>query len=100
MDALRPLDREQEVQWMLVLGAQLTVCARCSYPLEETPGNITMLIGFNEMQHRVYGRIRQLHRGEEWTLESFLEGLLQQARYYQIEGDFGAALKASMGWLA
>lgn len=96
LDALRLLGHEQQVKWMLDLGYQLTVAARGGYPVQERPGNITHLVAFNEMQHQVYGRIHHLGRGEEWTLESFLDGLMERAENYGVEGDFGFALKASV----
>jgi hypothetical protein len=96
LDVLRPLDHEQELQWMIDLGALLTVSARVGYQHGETPGNVVHLMAFNEMQHRTYGRIRSLRRGEEWTLESFLNGLMETARHYHVEGDFGWALQSSM----
>jgi len=96
LDVLRPLDQEQQLQWMIDLGAELTIVARGGYPFEEAPGNITHLAGFNEMQHQVYGPVRQLRSGGEWTLESFLEDLMQKARHYGVEGDFGWALESSL----
>lgn len=82
LDALRLLGHEEQVKWMLDLGYQLTVAARGGYPVHERPGNITQLVAFNEMQHQVYGRIHYLGRGEEWTLESFLDGLMARAELW------------------
>jgi hypothetical protein len=93
LDTLRDITPAQELQWMLTLGSALTVSARGCYPTEAQSGNTALLIGFNELQHQVYGRIRQLRRGEEWTLESFVDGLMQRAHHYRIEGDLGWALK-------
>ena len=94
--ALSALTTEQHMQWMIDLGMQLTITARAGYPFEESPGKITHLVGFNEIQHQVYGRIRHLRRGDSWTLESFVDGMLQRAIHYKIEGDFGWALKTSL----
>jgi hypothetical protein len=96
LDALRDTTADQELQWMIDLGAALTVSARGSYPTDGQSGNIACLVGFNELQHQVYGRIRQIRRGEEWTLESFLDGLLQKAQHSRISGEVGWALKTAI----
>ena len=53
-------------------------------------------MGFNELQHQVYGRIRHLHRDQEWTLDSFVDGLLHKAEFYGISGDLGWAIKSAI----
>ena len=65
-------------------------------PLEPQPGNVTHLVAFNELQHQIYGRIRALRRNDEWTIESFVDGLLQKAQHYGVAGDLGWALKTSL----
>lgn len=99
LNILQPLSDEEQIHWMIDLGGELTVAARGGYPVEEQPGSITHLIAFNEMQHQLYGRIRTLRRKEEWTLESFLNGLVESAVHYKVEGDFGWALKRSVSRL-
>lgn len=96
LDTLQGITLDQELQWMLALGSALTVSARGYYPVGNEMGNVSLLIGFNELQHQVYGRIRQRRRGEEWTLESFVDGLLERAQHYQIAGDLGWALKSAV----
>jgi hypothetical protein len=96
IDIVDRLEPDRQIQWMIDLGAQLTISARASYSGEGQQGNAMHLMGFNEMQHQIYGRIRTLSRGEEWTLDSFLNGLMQRAQHYEIEGDFGWALKMSL----
>jgi hypothetical protein len=86
---------EEEISWMIDLGYQLTVCARGAYPFGHELGNLNNLLGFNELQHQIYGRIRHLRRGEAWTLKSFFEGLSQKAEHYGITRDLDSALKAS-----
>jgi len=56
-------------------------------------------MGFNELGHQVYGRIRHFRRGEEWTLDSFLDGLMQKAEFYGIAGDLDWALKSAISAL-
>ena len=84
---------------MIDLGVSLTIAARDAYPKDEQPAKSLRLVGFNELQHQVYGRIRQLRRGEEWTLESFLDGLLQRAQHYEISGGLSWALGAAISFL-
>ena len=83
---------------MINLGYQLTVYARGAYPLDQAQGDTRQLLGFNELQHRIYGRIRNLRRSEVWTLDSFLEGLAQKAAHYGIEHEFEAAIKVSLAF--
>jgi hypothetical protein len=99
LGAVQALTPEQETQWMINLGAALTISARGYYLTETEPGSIPQLVGLNEMQHQVYGRIRQLRSGGDWTLDSFLDGLLQKAQHYEISGDLGWALKSSVSAL-
>jgi hypothetical protein len=93
---LEKLDPEQQITWMLDLGAELTVAARVAYRPDIGQDSVEQLQGFNEMQHRVYGRIRHLRDRQEWTLESFLDGLLEKATFYGILGDFGWAFRWAM----
>jgi hypothetical protein len=96
MDALQGRQPDQELRWMFALGSNLTVPARGYFPVEGKHGSISHLMGFNELQHQVYGRIRQFGRDEDWTLDSFLAGLLQKADFYGISGDLGWAIKSAI----
>jgi hypothetical protein len=96
MEALQGRRADQELRWMIALGANLTVSARGYYPVETKPGSLSHLMGFNELQHQVYGRIRKLGREEDWTLDSFLDGLLEKAEFYGISGDLGWAIKSAI----
>jgi hypothetical protein len=98
-DTFRSLRAEQDLKWMLDLGYQLTVYARGAYPLDRDPGSLNQLLGFNELQHQIYGRIRTLSRGDVWTIESFLAGLSEKAEHYGITRDLDAALKASRAFM-
>ena len=79
MDALQGRPPDQELRWMIQLGANLTVSARGYYPLKKKHGSLSHLMGFNELQHQVYGRIRQFGCDQSWTLDTFVEGLLEKA---------------------
>lgn len=96
VEALQELRADQELQWMIALGANLTVSARGYYPVETQVGSLSHLMGFNELQHQVYGRIRRFGRDEDWTLDSFLDGLLKKAEFYGISGDLGWAIKSAI----
>ena len=95
LNALQGRRPDQELQWMVAIGANLTVSARGYYPVETQVGSLSHLMGFNELQHQVYGRIRQFGRDEDWTLDSFLDGLLEKAEFYGISGDLGWAIKSA-----
>jgi hypothetical protein len=64
--------------------------------VNETSGNITHLIGCNELQHQIFAKSRSLEAGDNWPLEEFIDTLFQKAAFYHIEGDFGWALKRSL----
>ena len=67
VDSVSKLTAEQERQWMFDLGAQLTISARGAYTMPEEKGNVLRLIGFNELQHQIYGCSRDLRYGRVWT---------------------------------
>jgi hypothetical protein len=93
INSLTSLDSTQQRSWMFSFGYELTVWARDCYGSNQSEANAKALMGFNEIQHRVYGRIAALGRSEEWTEKSYIEGVMQMARIYGIEGRVGAALK-------
>jgi hypothetical protein len=97
--ALEGLGPSQELQWMIDLGANLTISARGYYPVDNQLGSLSHLMGFNELQHQVYGRIREFRRNKEWTLDSFLDGLIRKAEFYGISGDLGWAIKSAISSL-
>lgn len=96
LNSLRNLTTDKQIEWMFDFGYQLTVAARGAYTLGELDGDAARLMGFNELQHQVYGRSRQLRRGEEWTIESFFDSLIEKAKIYKIEGDLGSAIHTSL----
>jgi hypothetical protein len=96
MEALQGLRADQELQWMIALGANLTVSARDYYPVDTLAGSLSHLMGFNELQHQVYGRIRKFGRDEDWTLDRFLDGLLESAEFYGISGNLGWAIQSAI----
>jgi hypothetical protein len=100
LDMLLPLSLEQQLRRMTNLGTYLTISARDSYPFQESQGDIARLVGFNELLHQVFGRIRSLSCGHEWTLESFLDVLQQKSIHYGIERNLSRAMENSFRGLA
>jgi hypothetical protein len=93
---LAPLDSTQQVRWMLTLGATLTIAARNFYETGTDNAEGLALRGFNEIQHRVYARIRDLTDATEWTLESFLDMIIGTAAHFKIESSVAWALQRSL----
>jgi hypothetical protein len=93
INSLASLDSAKQRSWMFNFGYELTVWARDCYGSEQHEADAKALMGFNEIQHRVYGRIAALGRSEEWTERSYIEGVMQMARAYGIEGRVSAALE-------
>jgi hypothetical protein len=96
LDALQGQPSDRELRWMFDLGSNLTVSAREYYPVEKQGGSLSHLMGFNELQHQVYGRIRKFEWNGDWTLEAFLDGLLKKAEFYGISGGLGWAIKTAI----
>ena len=93
---LAPLDRDQQVHWMLALGAYLTIAARNFYETGTDDAEGLPLRGFNEIQHRIYARIRDLTDGREWTLESFIDMIIGTAAHFKIDSSVAWALQRSL----
>jgi hypothetical protein len=96
VDAVVLLDKEQRVQWLIALGAAMTVSARAGYPAAGHVDSIPHLIAFNELQHQLFNYLRHSQTKDDWTIESFLKGLHEKAEASGVEGDFGWALKQSI----
>ena len=96
LEQLTPLSQIDQLKWLADLGAWLTISARSGYPMGETRGNSTHLMGCNELQHQIYGKARSLQAGDDWPLEEFIDTLFEKASFYHVEGDFGWALKRSL----
>lgn len=93
---IEKLDNDQQLAWMFALGEFLTISARNSYKTDAQEGRIEGVMGHNEIQHRIFARIRDLRSGKEWTVESFIDLLLQMSRSYGVAGDVGWAIKQSL----
>jgi hypothetical protein len=96
LEMLLQKGKSEHSDWLLELGAELTISARTAYPVGSAPGDLKRLVGFNEMQHRIYGYHRHARVGDEWPISQLIETLLWTAAQYRIEGDFVWALKRSL----
>ena len=96
LEMLLQKSKSEHSDWLLELGAELTISARTAYPIGSAPGDLKRLVGFNEMQHRIYGYHRHAGVGDERPISQLIETLLWTAAQYGIEGNFGWALKRSL----
>ena len=96
VNTIKRLTIDEQIRWMEALGGELTVAARNFYEVGTENAAGKPLRGFNEIQHRIYGRIRDLRDGHDWTLESFVVMLREYSKIYAIERDVLWAIKASM----
>lgn len=94
MNQLQQLDIHGQHQWLIRLGSNFTISARAAYPVGENPAKPEHLIGFNELQHQLYGYL--LDAKGNWSLEGFLDALFGEAKRFRIEDDFSWALKNSL----
>jgi hypothetical protein len=96
IEAVVAMSKEQRVQWLIDLGWAMTVSARGGYPLAKQAEPVPHLMAFNELQHQFFNYLRHSRTKDDWTIQSFLEGLHQNAKASKVEGDFGWAVKWSM----
>ena len=97
LEVVGDLNRERRVQWLIELGAAMTISARAGYPAAGQPvESIPHLIAFNELQHQLFGYLSHSQAHDDRTIEKFVEGLCQKAKASGVEGDFGWALKRSL----
>jgi len=100
LDRVKALDKQQRTEWLIDLGAEMTISARAGYPAAGHADSVPHLIAFNDLQHQLFGYLRHMRTHDDWTLESFLQGLCQKATASGVDGDFGWALKSSVDRLA
>ena len=96
LDSVQRLDKQRRTEWLIDLGAAMTISARAGYPAAGHADSVPHLIAFNELQHQLFGYLRHMRAHDDWTLESFLQGLCQEAKTTGVECDFGWALKSSV----
>jgi hypothetical protein len=96
LTSLKPMTKDEEIQWMLALGSALTISARDAYVPGELNADPVQLMGFNELQHQIDGRLHAVETNSEWTTESFIEGLLEKGQMYKTSGGLGWAIKRSL----
>ena len=93
---VRSFSANQHQEWLLALGANLTVSARGAYVPETDRADGSRLRGFNELQHQLYNRLRALPEGREWPLESFLDVLHEKSVRADIWADVSWSLERSV----
>lgn len=100
LEVVLPLNREQQVLWLIDLGWAMTVSARGGYPLARQAEPISHMMAFNELQHQLYNYLIHTREKDDWTIEDFVKGLCERAVASGVNGDFGWALKSSLEKLA
>jgi hypothetical protein len=79
LEVVEPLGKEQRSQWLIALGAAMTISARAGYPVARPESdNAAHLMAFNEMQHQLYNYLTYIK--EDWTIESFLNDICEKAK--------------------
>jgi len=94
LDAIRQKNGPEQFDCVLHLGAALTIAARDAYP--QLHANIEHLVGFNEMQHRIFGWLQHQQGANNYPIEEMLNGLFTMAAHYGIEGALGWAVTKSL----
>jgi hypothetical protein len=54
-------------------------------------------MGFNELQHQLYGYANHLEAQTDWGIEAFVDSIYGKAAQYGVENDFRVALNMSLG---
>jgi hypothetical protein len=54
LDAVMSLHNEEQKQWLITLGWEMTISAGAGYPLAQQTDSTPHLIAFNELQHKLY----------------------------------------------
>jgi hypothetical protein len=91
-------DPQEQLAWTISLGAELTIAARNFYEVGTDRAERSPLRGFNEIQHRIYGRIGVLRDGNAWTTDSFLQMMRDTSRHYNVEADVRSAIRRSVSY--
>jgi hypothetical protein len=94
---LRKQNANERRTWVRMLGYFFTVAARSGYPIGQAEGSLRHLMGFNELQHRVYGYANHLEAQTAWGIEAFIDSIYAKAAQYGVENDFRVALNMSLG---
>ena len=99
LSKLQSLTAEQQIDWTIRLGNDLTINARGGYPFEGESADIDLLMTFNEIQHKLFDRLQHLRSGEEWPLESFVDFLFEQAQARGVTAQLEDAMRRSLSIL-
>jgi len=96
LERLREQSREEHIAWVQRLGQYLTIAARSDYAIEKAGGDIFHLMGFNEIQHRVYGYSSHCAADTDWGVDAFVDSLHDKARAYGVEDGLRWSLGRSL----
>jgi hypothetical protein len=97
LEHLRKQDASERRIWVRMLGYFFTVAARSGYPIGQAEGSLRHLMGFNELQHQLYGYANHLEAQTDWGIETFIDSIYGKAAQYGVENDFRMALNMSLG---
>jgi hypothetical protein len=97
LEHLRKQDATERRTWVRMLGYFFTVAARSGYPIGQAEGSLGHLMGFNELQHQLYGYANHLEAQTDWGVEAFIDSIYEKALQYGVENDFRVALNMSLG---
>jgi hypothetical protein len=97
LEHLRKQDANERRTWVRMLGYFFTVAARSGYPIGQAEGSLRHLMGFNELQHQLYGYANHLEAQTDWGIEAFVDSIYGKAAQYGVENDFRVALNMSLG---
>lgn len=100
LEVVAPLNEKRRLYWLHELGWSMTVSARAGYPAAQQADSISHLMAFNELQHQLFNYLRDFEAGKDWGIEQFVRALYQRAVSSGVEGDFGRALKRSVGQIS
>jgi hypothetical protein len=95
-ELVKPMDREQQLQWMAKIGIEISGTAGRYLPGGAQPGRTDRLISLNRLQHLVFWRIRLLLDGRAGPVEQFLDALYVSAAQHQFEKGFDLILEDSL----
>jgi len=99
-ERLKTLNPEEDILWLQRLGYELTIAARsAAYEASTDFADGIKLRAFNELQHRVYGRMIAIRNGHQWSVEDLLDLLQRTSTRLGIATEVDSALQRSLRYL-
>jgi hypothetical protein len=96
LERLQKQGANERRAWVRTLGYFFTISARSGYPIDPAEGNLRHLMGFNELQHQLYGYANHFEAQTDWGIETFIDSIYGTATRYGVENDFRVALNMSL----